>query len=46
MSPTASQSRPQRRPAVRPPPKLSDERLQALAEDLIEAFARIARRRF
>jgi hypothetical protein len=46
MSLTASQTRPQRRPEDRRPPNLSDERLQALAADLIQAFARIARRRF
>jgi hypothetical protein len=34
-----------KRPA-RPRPDASDERLQALARDLIQAFARIGQRRF
>jgi len=34
------------RPASRPRPSFSDERLQALAAELLQAFARIARRRF
>jgi hypothetical protein len=39
-------ARPQTRPAEPPPQSLYEERLKALASDLIQAFARIARRRF
>ena len=43
---TARQPRPQPRRADPPHPKLSEERLKALAADLKQAFARIAQRRF
>jgi hypothetical protein len=46
MNQTASEFRRQPRPAAPPRPDLDQERLKALAADLIEAFARIARRRF
>ena len=50
MNPTASQTlrrdRPENRPADRQRPAPADERLRALSDDLVEAFARIARRRF
>ena len=45
-SQTLRRSRSETLPADRPSPSPSDERLQALAADLIEAFARISRRRF
>ena len=34
------------RPAQPPRPQLSEERLKALAADMTQAFAKIARRRF
>jgi hypothetical protein len=37
---------PRNPPAAPPRPNLSEERLKALAADLIQAFARIGRRRF
>ncbi|MGZ3273565.1 MAG: hypothetical protein ACXU82_11315 [Caulobacteraceae bacterium] len=46
MSLSASASLPKKRPTDRPRPSFSDERLQALAAELLQAFARIARRRF
>ena len=39
-------ARPQPRPIEPPRPAVYDERLKALAADLIQAFARISRRRF
>jgi hypothetical protein len=38
--------RPQTRPADPPRPSAYEERLKALAADLIQAFSRIGRRRF
>jgi len=50
MNPTASPSprrqRPQTRTSDNPRPIPSDERAKALAADLIQAFALVARRRF
>ena len=50
MNPTASPSlrrqRPQTRTVNSPRPAASEERVQALSADLIQAFARIALRRF
>jgi len=46
MNQTARPAQPRTPPADNPRPNLSDERLKALAADLIQAFARIARRRF
>ena len=46
MNPTARPAPPRSQPADSPRPNLSEERLKALAADLIQAFARIARRRF
>jgi hypothetical protein len=43
---TARPARPQPRPPEPPRPNLSEERLKALAADLIQAFSRIGRRRF
>jgi hypothetical protein len=43
---TARPTSPQPRPAAPLRPNLPDERLKALAADLIQAFARIGRRRF
>jgi hypothetical protein len=42
----ASEIRRPPRPADPPHPDLYEERLKALAADLVQAFARIARRRF
>ena len=39
-------AQPRTPPADSPRPNLSDERLKALVADLIQAFARISRRRF
>jgi hypothetical protein len=44
--PAHPQTGPQPRPPDPPRPRLSEERLKALAADLIQAFARIGRRRF
>jgi hypothetical protein len=46
MSLPASEIRRPSQPANPPRPDLYEERLKALAADLIQAFARIARRRF
>jgi hypothetical protein len=43
---TARPIRLPQRPAEPPRPNLSEERMKALAADLTQAFARIARRRF
>jgi hypothetical protein len=43
---TARPNRLPPRPAEPPRPNLSEERMKALAADLTQAFAKIARRRF
>ena len=46
MSLTTREPWPRAPSADRPRPSFSDERLRALAAELLQAFARIARRRF
>ena len=45
-SPTLRRDRPDIHPMDHLRPKPSDERVQALVADLIQAFARVANRRF
>ena len=46
MNLTVCPCRPRTQATEPPRPNLSDERLKAVAADLIQAFARIGRRRF